>query len=138
MKEEEMKSAAMELEMYKVQLENLKRQEEIIRYTTEEHMRARDTLLNLKSSKGGEKLLVPIGANCFIFAKIDEPDSVICSIGGDLATKHAAGEAIEHLDKKITELSDAGTKLAERMQEVESLALQLSAKIQKEYGNLQQ
>lgn len=133
MNEEEIQQAGAQLESYRKQMESLAQQEELIRSLNDEYMRARDTLLDLQKLDKGDDLLVPIGGNYFIFAKVEKPKKAIGSLGMNIAAEESTEKAVERLDKRIAELSDAGTKLAESMQELDAKSTALTNELQKEY-----
>ena len=134
MNEEEMQQASAELEAIRGQMDGLKQQEELLRNLNNEYMRARDTLLDLGNRKEGDEILVPIGGNYFIFAKVDDPGKAIGSLGMNLAAEESTGSAVERLDKRITELSDAGTKIAQSMQELDAKGASLTNTLQAAYS----
>ena len=134
MNEEEIREAAAELESYRTQLDSLKQQEAMLRSMNDEFMQARDTLISLKEQKADDELLIPIGANCFIFAKVDDAQKTIISLGSNVAAETTTEKAIEDLDKRIAEFSDAGTQIAQRMQELDAKSQTLAATLQKEYA----
>ena len=104
MKDDEIQQASAELEAIRGQMEGLKQQEELLRNLNSEYMRARDTLIDLGNRKKGDEILVPIGGNYFIFAKVDKPDKAIGSLGMNLAAEESTEKAVERLDKRIAEL----------------------------------
>ena len=134
MNEEEIQQAGMQLESHRDQMEGLRQQEELIRNLNNEYMRARDTLLDMMKRSPDEEMLVPIGGNYFIFARVDKPEKAIGNVGMNIAAEESTEKAVERLDKRITELSDAGTKLAQSMQELDGKIMALQDQLQKEYA----
>ena len=134
MNEEEIQQLGMQLESHREQMEGLRQQEELIRNLNNEYMRARDTLLNMMKHSPDEEMLVPIGGNYFIFARVDKPEKAIGSVGMNIAAEESTEKAVERLDKRIAELSDAGTKLAQSMQELDGKIMALTDQLQKEYA----
>ena len=134
MNEEEIQQASAQLESYRDQMESLRQQEGLIRDLNKEYMRARDTILDLMKRSPDEEMLVPIGGNYFIFARVDKPEKAIGSIGMNIAAEESTEKAVERLDKRIAELSDAGTKMAQSMQELDGKIMALTDQLQKEYA----
>lgn len=134
MNEEEVQQAGAQLESYRNQMEGLRQQEELIRNLNSEYMRARDTLLDLMKRSPDEEMLVPIGGNYFIFARVDKPEKAIGSVGMNIAAEESTEKAVERLDKRVAELSDTGTKLAQSMQELDGKIMALQDQLQKEYA----
>lgn len=135
MKEEEVQKSLADLELYRAQLEGLGRQDELLRASLEEHMRARLTMMNYKEGKEKE-ILVPIGANSFLFAKIVDPSKAIVGIGANLTIEEPIDRAIEKLDKRIEMIENTDRKIMERIAEINEKATILSQQIQKDYEEL--
>ena len=72
------------LDQYREQLEALAQQQEIVRASLEEHMRARETLLRYQQAGKGAEVLVPVGANAFVVASSLETEKAFVGIGSDL------------------------------------------------------
>ncbi len=138
MNEEELRQGVAELEAYQAQLDSLKKQDDILRINMEEFMRARDTVDGIKGNKKGDEILVPIGANFFVKARIEDPGNVISNLGATVAAGESTDKAMERLDKHVEELNDAGQKLAQNVAELESKAAMLTQELQKEYAKLQE
>jgi prefoldin alpha subunit len=135
MNEEEIQKSLVDLESYRVQLEGLGRQDELLRASLEEHMRARETMMNYKGGKEKE-ILVPIGANSFLFAKIVDPSKAIVGIGTNLTVEEPIDRAIEKLDKRIGMIEDADRKIMERITGINEKATVLSQQVQRGYEEL--
>src|SRR5439155_186737 len=56
------------LDQYREQIEAFAQQQEIVRISLEEHMRARETLTRYREAGKGAEVLVPVGANSFLVA----------------------------------------------------------------------
>lgn len=136
MNEEEIRQKVGELELYRNQIDTLAKQDEILRLNIEELMRARDTLEGLKEKNPGDKILVPIGANFFINAKLDDTNKVISNLGSSVAAGEDVSEATERLDNHIKELNDAGQELANKVSELESKCATITQQLQEVYAKL--
>jgi prefoldin alpha subunit len=137
MKEEEIQQAVMELEMCRSQLDNLRRQDEMVRFSLEEYMRARDTLHGLKGKKAGDEILVPIGANYFIHGKIGDVKKVLSNLGSSIAAEEGIENSIARLDNHIKDLNEAGQKIAKKVSELEAHSANLTEQLQEEYSKLE-
>lgn len=135
MNEEEMQKSLADLESYRIQLEGLSRQDEFLRASLEEHMRARETMINYKEGKAKE-ILVPIGANSFLFAKIADPSKAIVGIGSNLTVEEPIDLAVEKLDKRIEMVGNADRKIVEKIAEINEKVAVLSQQIQRSYEEL--
>lgn len=124
------------LEQYKALLERLAKQDEALRAEIEEHMRARDTLARLDAMKKGDEMLVPIGANCFIYASVKNAKKSLSSVGAGIAVDDTVKNTMKRLDDAIKGLNDAGQKVAQRVSEVECKARELAAEVDKAYREM--
>ena len=134
MDENEVREAAAMVETAKAQLEALARQQEIIRLTMDEHSRAKDTIERLAAGEAGEDVLVPIGADSFIHAKISDNRNAVVGMGAGVSFQRTPEEAAKTLDARIDELNRALRKIGERVEQTELTIQQLSEKIQQFYA----
>ncbi|MFQ6127870.1 MAG: prefoldin subunit alpha [Thermoplasmata archaeon] len=133
MAEEDLRDAVAKLDSTRAQLDGFIKQSDFLRMSLEEHMRAKETIARYNETKKGERLLVPIGANCFIFAAVEDKEEVIVGLGSDVAIKDTAEGAISKLDKRIKQISDAEEELAKRIAELDSEVSILTQQVQTEY-----
>lgn len=136
MNEEEMRAKMGELETYRAQLDAFTKQDEILRINMEEFMRARDTLQGIKDKKEGEKILVPIGANFFIHAKMTDNKKVISNLGSTVAAGESVGDAIKRLESHIDGLNKAGQDMAKTVSNLEAKCDSLTMELQAAYAKM--
>ena len=138
MSAEELQSAVAEYEALRAQLEALAQQNELLRMSLEEHMRAKETVSRFQEGGEGAEILVPVGANSFVFAQISNPDKAIVGIGSDLTVEEDMEDAIKGLDVKIEEIETALKGLTERVVEVSRMVEEKSGVVRGLYGQGQQ
>jgi len=136
MDEKEIAAAAQEFEMLQMQLDNMGKQEELIQITLEEYIRAKAALEELKGKKKGDKILVPIGANCWVHAELGETQKAIASIGSNVAVGQKLDAIIERLEQQLDDIRKAQTELSGKMTKVEARARQLSGILEQVYGQM--
>lgn len=61
-------------------------------------------LKNLKTSKKGDDLLVPLGASSYVKANLNESGKVIVSVGAGVFVEKPINEAVPIVSKQIEEL----------------------------------
>ncbi|HIP93459.1 MAG TPA: prefoldin subunit alpha [Desulfurobacteriaceae bacterium] len=71
------------------------------------------TLAKIKELGEGKTILVPVGIDAAIRAKIENPDTVVVTIGPNLSVELSYDEALKHIDKRISAL-EAAAMLIER------------------------
>lgn len=135
--EAELRQNAMMLETAKAQLEGLARQQELIQLAIEEHVRARETVKKLIGDAPGDEIMVPVGADSYVFAKTSENKDVVVGIGTDVSVQRKPEEAEKILDNKIEELSQAFKKVSDRAGQTEAMIQELTDKVQEQYSQLQ-
>ena len=137
MDEREIEAAAQELEMLRMQMDNLGKSEEMIQVTLEEYYRAKQALEDLRGKEEGSDILVPIGANIWVHATLGKTDKAIASIGSNVAVGQKLEEIIERLDTQLDEIRKAQTELSGKITKVEARARDLTAMLQEVYGQLE-
>lgn len=125
------------LDQYREQLEALGQQQEIIRVSLEEHMRARETLTRYQQAGKGAEVLVPVGANSFIVAESKETEKAFVGIGSDLILYDEIPKQIERLDTRIRSISDAMNAVGQRLAELQQRAETQGAAVQNLYDRMQ-
>lgn len=122
------------LENAKAQLEGLMRQQQLIQLAVDEHVRARETLKELANGAPGDEILMPIGANSYVSARISENRDAVVGIGAGVSVQKGKEDAEKFLDLKIDELSRAFKQVTERAQQMESAVQELTERLQTQYG----
>jgi prefoldin alpha subunit len=137
MDESELRQAMAALETSRAQLDALARQEELLRLSLEEYVRARETMVRYSEAPLGTEILVPIGANSFLFASVSDVERCIVGIGSDVALKDTLERAIQRLDNRIKQLQEVQEGLVRRIQEIEGKVNEYAAAVQQAYEKLQ-
>ncbi|MFQ5907782.1 MAG: prefoldin subunit alpha [Thermoplasmata archaeon] len=132
-----LQQAVTALETTRAQLEALTRQEEALRYSLQEYTRARDTMEKYQGSPVGTEILVPIGANSFLFAQITDVERAIVGLGAEVALDDSIESAIERLDTRIRQLTTVQEDLLRRIGAMEGQANDQAAVVQTAYEQAQ-
>ena len=118
--ETELRRAVTILDQYRAQLESLQRQQEVLSLSLEELMRAKETMARYKKAGKGSEILVPVGANAFLFGEVADPDRALIGIGSDVLLDEPIPKAVERLDARIRSLQEAAGSLAQRVTELDA------------------
>lgn len=137
MNEQELRQAMSTLELFRAQLESIAENQQLIQISLEELGRARETLNQFQKAKEGDELLVPIGGNSFVFAKVATNSKAIVGIGTGISVEKSMDEAIKTMDDRSKELLDTMKKLNDRRLAIEEQANVLSQAVQQEVQALQ-
>jgi len=120
--------------------ENMMRLEtakELIQLAIEEHVKARETVKSLAKSASEDALMIPVGADSYIYAKATDRKEVVIGVGSDVSIQRNAEEAEKILDARVEELAQAFQKVAEMAAQTEGAIQELSEKVQKQYEQVQ-
>jgi prefoldin alpha subunit len=125
------------LEAAKAQLEGLARQQQLIQMAVEEHVRARETVKQVTAGKPGDEILVPVGADSYIYAKTSDDRNAVVGVGSGVSIKRSPEEAEKLLDAKIDDLSRAFKSISDKAAQTEAMIQELSEKVQSQIDMLQ-
>jgi len=125
------------LDQYRDQIEALAQQQEIIRISLEEHLRARETMTRYREAGQKAEILVPVGANSFLVAESRDVDRAYVSIGSDLLVYDDIATQIERLDARIKSITEAANAVGQRLGELQRRAEAQGAAVQDLYDRLQ-
>src|SRR5436309_12707707 len=99
--ETDLRRAVTILDQYRAQLESLQRQQEVLSLSLEELMRAKETLSRFQKAGKEAEILVPVGANAFVFGQVADASRALIGIGSDVVLKEPIPKAVERLDGRI-------------------------------------
>jgi prefoldin alpha subunit len=137
MNEQELRQAMSTLEVFRAQLESIAQNQQLVQMSLEELGRAKETLSQYQKAKQGDELLVPIGGNSFVFARVGDNAKAIVGIGTGISVEKSMDEAIKTMDDRAAELIESMKKLTDRRMAIEDQANVLSQAVQQEVQALQ-
>lgn len=135
--ETELRRGLAVLDQFRAQIEALAQQQEIVRVSLEEHMRARETLTRYQKAGRGAEVLVPVGAQSFLVAEVRDPDKAFVGIGSDLIAYDAIPTQLERLDARIRSITEAANAIAQRLGDLQRRAEAQGAFVENVYAKLQ-
>jgi prefoldin alpha subunit len=135
--EQQVRESYMMLESAKAQLEGLSKQQELIQLAVEEHVRARETIKEIAKGSTGDEVLVPLGADSYIHAKVSDNKDAIVGVGSGISIRRSPEDAEKILDSKIDDLSRAFKSITDKAAQTEAMIQELSEKVQAQYDLLQ-
>ena len=118
------------------QLEQVHTQVELLRISLEEHRTAVETLEAYKGAKPNQEVLVPVGANAFIFAKSTGSKAAVTELGAGISAEVPIDTAVEKLRSRAQKLENSRSKMVETGKRLEQSAGALEQQIQELYGSL--
>jgi len=133
MNEEQLRQAIGAMEFYKAQLENLLEQQQLVRYSLEENLRAIGTLKEIKTAGKGSEILVPVGGGSFIYAEVSSDEKILIGIGSGISIEKSIDDAIQTLESRVKELQESLEKLEEQRSRIEEEHARLARTVQEAY-----
>ncbi len=133
-----------ELNAHQVTAEALRRHISLLTSSLSELSMTIEAIKAVKGLKPGTDILVPMGSDSFITAKLTTAEKVITGLGADISAERSSEDALKVLEARRTELEQAlGQareelgKLGERMEALRPEAERILEKAQKEqpYGS---
>lgn len=121
------------LNEYGQQMEYLSRQLAIIDEGRREAAAAIDTLQVIIQSPGSAVVL-PVGGGTGVRVHVENPDSVLVSIGSEVTLEKTNEESVEFLRERIVEMEASGKKIAESIETVRSQINEISRRLEYLYG----
>jgi prefoldin alpha subunit len=135
--EAELRDGMAMLENAKAQLDALSKQQQLIQMAIEEHVRARETIKKVTEGVPGDEVLIPVGADSYIYAKISDRKDGVVGVGSGVSIQRKPEDAEKYLDGKIDDLTQAFKKVADRASQTEAMIEELSARLEDMYAKMQ-
>ncbi len=117
--EEEVRRLLMVYQQYQAEAEAIVRQLGLFQLSVEGCEKALKAVEAMETAEEGQEMLVPIGQDSFIHAKLTTKDKVIVGVGAGVSIEKSAAEAKESLNKRKTQLSEASGKLNQTLSKIE-------------------
>ena len=128
--EQSLRESYVMLDTAKAQLEGLMKQQQLIQLAVDEHVRARETIKDLAKGEIGDDILIPLGADSYIHAKISDRRDAIVGVGAGVSILRTPEDAQKILDDKIDELSRAFKTVTDKASQLEGMIQELTDRVQ--------
>lgn len=132
--QQELQQSVMYLEYLKEQIVVLKEQFEILELAIKEHNQAIETLKDFENLGKKNEILVPIGADSLVFAKVVDDSKVIMNIGSGLAMEEKLDTALEKLNSRIEKIEENKNKIQTTIENLQQQATMLTSSIEEKYS----
>ncbi len=117
-KMERLRRLVVELRLMEGSAEILQRRLEFLQAALSDLRIAENSLRELKGKEEGSPILVPIGGNTFIGAKLGNLSKVIVGIGADISVEMSIDEAVEDITSRISEIEKAGASVQQQLEQI--------------------
>ncbi|MDI6855991.1 MAG: prefoldin subunit alpha [Candidatus Thermoplasmatota archaeon] len=132
-KARELQETVYLLELKKAQFSTLEKQIALLDITYNDNLRAKETLTNYDKLSDGNEILVPIGGEIFLYAKIDKIGKALVGIGGDVTVEKSVAEAIKRVEDRLKEIESARIRISDQAEKVQSDITKLTERIRALY-----
>lgn len=117
--EEEVRRLLTVYQQYQAEAEAIVRQLSIFQISVEGCEKALKAVEAMETVEDGQDMLVPIGQDSFIHAKLISKEKVVVGVGAGVSIEKSASEAKESLSKRKAQLSEASGKLNQTLSKIE-------------------
>lgn len=125
--QQELQQLTQQLQAIQAQLQELRTEREALRVTGDELDGAVDALERLES---GSTVQVPLGAETYVRAEIQDVDEVLVAIGADYSAQRDRDGAVETLNERRSLVEERLESINEQIAELESAASDLEQQAQ--------
>ncbi len=137
--EEELRRLSVEMRILEQTVETLQARMNMINAVITDLTYANMTLEGLENQKENAELLIPIGGNSYIKARLENPDKVTVGIGAGVSVEKTLQEAkdiikkrLEDMEKSRASLQQQFSQVVERINEDRARFEELAADLRKE------
>ncbi len=116
--EEELRRLSIEIRFLEETAQALQSRMNMVNAVIQDLTYANITLESLGKNELGSELLVPIGGNSYIKAKLDDPDKVIVGMGAGVSVEKTSQEAKGIVKKRLEGLGKTRVSLQQRFAQV--------------------
>jgi len=116
--EEELRRLSIEIRFLEETAQALQSRMNMVNAVIQDLTYANITLESLGKNELGSELLVPIGGNSYIKAKLDDPDKVIVGMGAGISVEKTSQEAKGIVKKRLEGLGKTRVSLQQRFAQV--------------------
>jgi prefoldin alpha subunit len=116
--EEELRRLSVEIRLLEQTAEALQSRISMINAVITDLTYANMTLEGLEKQRENVELLVPIGGNSYIKARLETPDRVTVGIGAGVSVEKTLQEAKEIVKKRLEDLEKSRTSLQQQFSQV--------------------
>lgn len=123
-REEQLRRLILEYQLMQGTAQLLQQRYELAQSAITDLRVAESSLRALKETQAGENILVPVGGNTFVNAKLGAPDKVIVGIGANVSVDMDIDKAIENVTERLKEVEKSFQAI---QQQLEQITLQMQS-----------
>ncbi|MEM2118331.1 MAG: prefoldin subunit alpha [Candidatus Bathyarchaeia archaeon] len=116
--EEELRKLSVEIRVLEANAETVQSRINMVNAVITDLSYASMTLEGLEKEKENSELMVPIGGNSYIKARLDNPDKVIVGMGAGVSIEKTLQEAKEIIKKRLENLENTRIALQQQLAQI--------------------
>lgn len=132
MDEKELQQKLIQVELLKEQTKQLRSQQVNFTNQLAELENTRISLSELKNTKEGNDILIPMGGGVYTSGKLGNIKKVLVDVGAGVALNKNIAETTKYLEKQQMNLTEAMKKVDLELKKIDNEAFQINQEIQKE------
>lgn len=116
--EEELRKLSVEIRVLEANAETVQSRINMVNAVITDLSYASMTLEGLEKEKENSELMVPIGGNSYIKARLDNPDKIIVGMGAGVSVEKTLQEAKEIIKKRLENLENTRIALQQQLAQI--------------------
>jgi len=116
--EEELRKLSVEIRVLEANAETVQSRINMVNAVITDLSYASMTLEGLEKEKENSELMVPIGGNSYIKARLDNPDKIIVGMGAGVSVEKTLLEAKEIIKKRLEHLENTRLTLQQQLAQI--------------------
>ncbi|MBW3022302.1 prefoldin subunit alpha [Candidatus Woesearchaeota archaeon] len=132
----ELQQKYMQLQLFQQQIEQVQKQMQMLDKQFQELHIVKQGLDDLKNTKNGTEILVPISSGIFVTAELKDNKKVTVNVGSDVAAEKTVDQAQELIVKQIDEVAKIKEQLTADLSKMRLQAGVLQQELQKMVENV--
>lgn len=135
--QQELQQKVSTLEAMRNEVEALQQQKQMLDEYIKRHDEAKETMKNYREEEAGTEVLVPIGADSYIYTEVSNNEEVLIGLGAGLSAERGIDDALDIIERKKEKIEDDKEELEEQIEDLNGKADELEDEVRKEYQELQ-
>lgn len=120
----------MQMQRIEQQMQQIQKQLKLIEQQTQELILTEQALDDLKNTKTGTEILVPLASGIFVKAELKDNKDLAVNVGADTVVKKDVGEAKKLITNQLEEITKIQQDLTENMEKLQSSAQTIQKELQ--------
>lgn len=137
MDEKKLQQKLIQVELLKEQTKQLQSQQVNFTNQLAELENTRISLSELKNTKEGNDILIPMGGGIYTSGKLGNVKKVLVDVGAGVAVNKNIAETTKYLEKQQKNLTEAMQKVDMELKKIDNETFQINQEIQKELAKKQ-